>query len=511
MNTDLSVPVFNVLKYFFIVIFVETISRRALHNIYVFLRRFDLYRGNASPLSSSRVDRYNLLAGKRSVTRFGFWFFLVVCFYTVEILFEFSSHAVTRVRTTAERLQVYNASFPTCGAVDVLREFVAPRLTEMALTCVDLTDEEYTVYKPLWIKSENRVAVSARCVKIPDNILSRGGRIYKDRRYSEGSPSWNAVGDLIKAVKASAWNTAGEPDTAFLVLSISNQNILGTLNMAEGGSTIKTGLFSIHISQTFRVCAGSIVGKLGEGVMQVALYSCIERKNNRVFNYLQVSGTAPVFLDASVMDTEPWTVQVVARFGIAIQNFTAGVLSSEEELGFTKPIGLGGMLSLAAGKDSDSINKYAAVYKHCDQIRVAQSMDSVSWQNVKHARTEEMITVSVLEWGLALVICWSLLLWMTSASVLVFADRHGMPKSVDGEVHIALRWAKHEDTELSVQQGHAEETQGASSRPKVGKSFAFPVRNVFLNVVVGKDHDDVVACQLPANSSRDQSKPFKRV
>lgn len=88
------------------------------------------------------------------------------------------------------------------------------------------------------------------------------------------------------------------------------------------------------------------------------------------------------------MDKEPWTVLVVAQFGIAIHNFTAGVLDSEEELGFTYPVGFSGVLSLAAGKDLDSINKYAAIYKHCDQILATQSTDSVSWQNVKNAKAE---------------------------------------------------------------------------------------------------------------------------
>lgn len=183
VDTGLSVPVFDVLKYFIIVIFVETIAREALRNIYAFLRRLDLYKGNASLLFSSRVDRYNLLqlSGKRFVARFGFWFVLVTCFYAVEIIFEFSSHAASRVRTSPERLQEYNTSHPTCGVVDMLRDFVAPRLAEMALASVELTDEEYTVYTPLWIKGKHRVAVSAGCVKIPENSLGRGKRMYKER------------------------------------------------------------------------------------------------------------------------------------------------------------------------------------------------------------------------------------------------------------------------------------------------------------------------------------------
>lgn len=245
--------------------------------------------------------------------------------------------------------------------------------------------------------------------------------------------------------------------------------------------------------------------------MQVALFSCIERKNKSTFNYLQVSGTAPVFKDASVMDEEPWTVLVVAQFGIAIHDFTAGVLDSEEELGFTYPVGFSGVLSLAAGKDLDSINKYAAVYKHCDQILATQSTDSVSWQNVKNAKAERIITISISDWLLALVLCWSVLIWMTSASALVFADRHGMPKAVDGEVYIALRWARQEDTEVNDNQAKVEERQIASSKSKIGKIFTLLVSDVFPNVDEGMDHDDVVACRLPARVSRDRSKPFRQL
>lgn len=259
---------------------------------------------------------------------------------------------------------------------------------------------------------------------------------------------WKGVGNLIKALEANAWNASEVFRSEFLVMSVSNEHILSTRIIPEGGSKIMTGLFLIHVPPVFMFCGGAIVGKIGEGVMQAMLFSFIERNDENVFNYLQLFGAAPVFKAASVVDKEPWTIPVVTQFGIAIQDFAARVLEKEEGPKFTKPTGNSGILSLAPGKDSDSINRHAAVYKHCDKIFVAQATDSMSWRDVENARAEEMITVSVSEWGLALVVCWSLLLRAQSVYFLYSADRRGMPTAVDGEVHIALRWAKCEDTNL---------------------------------------------------------------
>lgn len=77
----------------------------------------------------------------------------------------------------------------------------------MAKSCVDLTENEYTLHKPLWVKEEIGVGETALCVRTPENVLRKGERIYKDRRFTKGTLAWEAVGDLIAALKASSWTS----------------------------------------------------------------------------------------------------------------------------------------------------------------------------------------------------------------------------------------------------------------------------------------------------------------
>lgn len=506
--TGLSVPVFNVLKYFFIVIFIESIARGALNNIRIFLRKFDLYNGRGCLLSKSRIDRYNLLQvrGRRSFVRIFLWTLLVICYYAVEIMFEFSSDAVVQRKAHSERKLVYNPSYSACRPFDVLRSFVARRMSEMALKCVDVTDKEYILYKPLWVKEESGSAQTALCAKIPENVLQKGERIYKDRRFLEGAPSWNAVAELRSAVKEHAWTTNRNTDTALVVISVSSSHLIRSEILVPGNSKYQASIFSVRISsRPSAFCGGFISGAVGEGVTGLWLTACVDNTTAGL-HYLQARGTTTVPLDVERVQNEHWTVDVVAYFSIAVRNFTKGVFNSEGDQGLVQLIAYTGFLSVATERDSASLNKYAAVYKHCNLFKIAQTWNRVQWKVVEHASAEEQIVVSLSEWGLIIVIGWSVMLWTLSRCLLSIANRKGVPNAVYGEINIARRWAA---WETGPKAQCADHSRPSSPKKWIHKMLRFQSTQAYFHVEAGTVYDDIVATRNPIQFSRDTSKPFK--
>lgn len=93
-------------------------------------------------------------------------------------MFEFSSDADPQMTVRSARKLVYNASYGACEPFDVFHGFVAQRVTDMAKSCVDLTENEYTLYKPLWVKEEIGVGETALCVRTPEKVLRKRERIF---------------------------------------------------------------------------------------------------------------------------------------------------------------------------------------------------------------------------------------------------------------------------------------------------------------------------------------------
>lgn len=421
-------------------------------------------------------------------------------------MFEFSSDAVIQRTVHSESKLVYDASYSACRPFDVLRSFVARRMTEMAVTCVDVTEREYILYKLLWIREEFGSTQTALCVKIPENVLQKGERIYTDRRFREGTPSWEAVADLRLAVRKHAWTSDRNSDTALVVISVSSAHLLVSDFLVPGSTKYRSSFLAVRIPSRPRAfCGGFIAGAAGEGVTRLVLTACVDNTTSGL-HYLQAYGTGTVPLDVERAEREAWTVDVVTHFGIAIRNFTKGVFDSTSDDGFLQVLAYTGFLSVAAERDSISLNKYAAVYKHCNSYKIAQTWDKVQRREVEHAKAEEKIVVSLSEWGLIVVICWSLMLWMVARCLLIVADRKGLPKTVDGEINIARRWTT---WELGPKVQCSDLSKNSSEKKWIHKIFRFQSKQEYLNVETGPLCDDIVAGHSPVQVSRDVSKPFK--
>lgn len=86
------------------------------------------------------------------------------------------------------------------------------------------------------------------------------------------------------------------------------------------------GVLIVPIPSRVAFCGGQVAGDVGGGMMFVNIFACVDNTMSG-FHFLQVYGTAPIYLDAALMEKVPWTVDVATFFGIAIRNFTKGILN----------------------------------------------------------------------------------------------------------------------------------------------------------------------------------------
>lgn len=467
----------------------------------------------------SRIDRYNLLRprGKRSPLRSILFALLVTCVYVVEMAFEFSSEGVPEVPTLAQR-PVYNASYSACDAFRWPSTKVAPYMASMAKSCVDLSDNEYTLYRPVWIKTESQViGQTVHCAKVPKNVLRKGERIYKDRRFTEGTPSWDAAVDMVAALKANSSRLNDDGDSSLVIMSISTNNVLfsgptaGAIFQEDPSTTSNSAdrpalvLVRVRSRTSNLFCGGLIHGGVGDKVFKIRMYGCFQESTSGL-HYLQVQGTAPVFVDPDRMESEYWTVNVAVYLGIAIRDFARGVINPSGNISLLNLVTYTRVISATGGKDSDSLNRYAAIYKHCDLLKVAVPKDNIQLQDVEYVLEKQRITVSLAEWGLTLMICWSFTLWIVARILLTIATRKGMPKAVGGEIGISRRWATQEDMKQNI--SSPKQSQGSPYKRWFHCNIFSQSKQTFLNVELGTKYDDIVASRTPTPTIRDMSKPF---
>lgn len=509
--TDLPIPVFNVFKYFFTVAFIETIARGALQNIWVFFRRRDLHFGQPSPLQKSIIDRYNLANVTRNqyYLRAALFLLLIVCFYGVEISFESSTDAVNKVVTFSEKLVVYNATYGACHPPDdnAMGGIIYSRLEDVASNCVQLTSDEYVLYKPVWIKGQHRTAEFPLCVKLPTNVLARGKRIYGDRSYSRGSPSWSAVANFVKTLQANSRVVGDQKGQSYMILNATSTSLVRTFNTVVNGTTFLSGYLYTDYQPNPIICSAEVRGKYGEGVTGLTFTACAEFLPSGN-NFLRVYGTARIPRDASDFGKYRWSMSVSVQYVFAVPNFTTGVFLNSSGADDKRVTAYGGLLSRGWGQDAESLNRYAVVYKHCADFRIAHSSDKSQLQELEIAGVEEKVVGSISLWGFLVVVFWSMSLWTISVCLHSCANHQKYPNNIHGECSIAQLWA---DYEWTAYEQHTERRQGSLHSVPVQTDNVKRRRALcrFLTVKLGKEADDIAASKVAFRVQRDPTKPFK--
>lgn len=510
IDTGLSVSFFNVLKYFVISVFLEAIVRTALNNVDVFFRALDLYHGRPVSFHPSRIDRYSLssISRLRSQRRLFSTFSLALCAYIVEILLEFSSDAKESAYPISRRLELYQPTHGACTTLQLAHNNTIDLITDLAFSCVFLTQQAYTFYNVKWQRLENSPPIPL-CVHTRDNILHKGDRIYKSINYRNGSYEESSVLSLKEALIAHSWQSNGNSSKYTVILPVTSADVMSTsLYSVNGRNYTRANLLS-QVNSTNIKCVGTVFGRHQDGHMTLRLYGCFGNiPHGR--NYIEASGTSLVEADAEFVNSITWSTFVYVDLVEAIHNFTSGVVDAgnmEGVQGFTM------LLAAGIGKDADSVNKYAVVYKHCSDYLVPQYKDAFRTTMYDKADSEQAITFYASTWGLVLLIVWPTLLSSLCLGLHFWRKRKRLPTSIRGEEDIGRRWLARcsekkdpIDAQVTIRRKRGLcEVRGQWLRWLVCSS------RVFLNVKVGQTEDDIIVGLEAVNVKRSVSKGFKKL
>lgn len=509
IDTGISVPLFNVFKYFVISFFLEAIVRASLDNIQNFFGALDLHHGCPVSLHRSRIDRYNMssIVRVRSLPRHLVTLLLACCAYGIEILLEFSSFAQDGRFAISGRLDLYQPTHRACTPLQLENNNTMHLLFDLARSCVTLTEEEYTFYNVTWQRLEGS-APTPLCIHTRNNILRKGDRIYNSIRYSNGSiEEKSLIGFRISLIANSYRPNYNR--TRYAVLRLTNTDVQYTSSHERDGRKFTRAVLLNHVKNTKVRCVSTVFGRHGDGFMSLRVYGCFQDIPGGK-NYFHMAGTSIIEADAEFVSSKPWSTLSNVGYGTAIFNFTKDVVDDDDMesiQAFTM------LLSAASAKETSSVNKYAVVYKHCSDYLVPQHKDTWRSLDFDKADSKAKITVYVTTWALIILVVWPILLSSTSIGFYLWGQTKKLPMTTRGEGDIGRRWLSRsieKNCSLSLQSPAKQKQHSSLIRGKWFKWFKQP-HDVFLNVQVGETEDEIVVGPVALNVDRNVSARFKTV
>lgn len=510
VDTGLSVPLFNVLKYFVISIFLEAIVRTSLDNVDVFLRAFDLYHGRPVLLNRTRVDRYSVssIILLRSLSRQLITIILACCAYSVELLLEFSSTAQENNIPISGRLDLYQPTHHACTAQQLDSDNTMDLVIEMASSCVAISEQRYTIYNVTWQRQESFAPIPL-CVHTRNNILHEGDRLYNLSSYVNGSREEESLASSLRSLKKQSWEPSVNRTGYVTLLSFTNHDVKSSSSfVSEGKNYIRVVLLS-QILDTDIQCVGTVFGRYGDGIMSTRVYGCFAKTLNG-WNYIEAAGTSLVRADAEFVKLKPWNALISVRIGEMIYNFTSSVVDNGNLDGVQA---LAMLLSAGYGKDEESVNKYAVAFKHCSDYLVPQPTDVFRTQNFDKSNSEKKITVLVSKWALGIAIIWPILLVALCAALHLWGKRRKLPTNVYVEGDIGRRWLSRSNKRSSSTPDHFPDKTKQSSSIDLTERYRWfgSSKIVFLNVESGELSDGIVVGSRAVDIERDVFHLFEDV
>lgn len=510
VDSGLSVPVFNVFKYFVISVVLEAIIRTSLDNVKVFFRALELEHGRPVSLNRPRIDRYSLssVLRQRGLPGFIFVFFLACVAYSVEILLEFSSNAEAHLYPVSGRLFLYQPTHRACTPMQLDRNNTIDLVMDVASSCVVLTEDKYTFYNVSWQRQENSYPTPV-CVHTSDNILHEDSRIYKLTSFANGTLEERSLTGSLNTLQKYSWQPNVTRSGYVTILSFSNTDVKSIASYTLDGRNYTRAVMLSHIANTSVQCSGMLFGRHGDGYLSLRVYGCFDEISGGR-NYIEAAGTSLVKADAESLDLQRWDTLVSVRIGNMIYNFTSKVAEVDD---LERIQGLIMLLSSGFGKNSDLINKYAVVHKHCSAYLVPQLTDVVREQPFSKADSEQKITVVISEWALVILAVWPISLSVVSFVFHIRGKRKKLPMDMHGEGNIGQRWlSRSYDVDRLVSNeptSNKKQFLNVVRREWLG---CFAQQNcVFLNVENGETADDIVVGRTALCIERDYSRTFKKI
>lgn len=505
IDTTVSVPLFNVVKHFLIAILMESVVRQTLSSAQEFFRAKELRQGLPVSLSGPRIDRYNL---QGNVYKLSFTTILTLIAYTFELSLEFSSSARTVLSPVSATLPVVHSTHGICNLLQLSQEDSIQRISQIASSCITKSGNKYSMFRLTWQK---KPSPSTICIHTSCNVLQTGELPYESFVYPSGSAAWVSVRNFQHSLAAHSWGSNGDIYKAVIIIHVFHSDVKSIERYNRDNSTFVSASLITQVNNSDIKCVGSISGTHGEGSMFVQYFACF-RPIRFGQNFIELGGTATVRIDASDLGFTRWNVLIASEPGMVVFNFTKDVFNHDE---MEKVGAYAFLLGGAPEKTLDSFNRYAAIYKHCDDFLVPKSEDKIQVETVEKAMTQEKINAFIPIWIVPLVVLWPLTLFGLSTVFRVHGRRMKIANKLQGEGSVGQRWIRrnHRVAMESFDQnfGMDDDKTTNISKLNIFFNYFFPPPIVFLNVVDGEEEDDISVGLEPLDTERNTTHPFKRL
>lgn len=503
LNTNLSVTVFNVVKYILVFFVFDVIAHRTLESITCFFRKISLRHGHPIPLHAPRFAKFRmpLLSVLRCSTAGMFIVMLSLCTYSVELLMEFSSGSIVENVAVPDRVNLTKADRAICSVKDINYRTTADYMTQLADKCIDVNegDGTYTLYKAVW----NTTAVAEVvpiCIRTTSNVLAKGSLIYA-RHVSKKNMS-----ELIHELRANSLGADGNIKQSVIALGITREDIIFNQSYTHQDFTHVTGVFSALVPNTTFTCFGNVYGRAGGGLFMVQMRFCLHGSpyTRADLTFIHMVGSGAIMEDIADLLSKRWEVTIASDHDKVIESFATGVVGSA--LG--SPFAYASFLGSTFNRDTVSREKYAALYRHCEKMHVPDGKGKARIEVFKDARAKSEVHVTIEVWALVLFICWPLLLGLLSTALGMVGKARRVPRDVMGEYAVAGRWLQERRrTEADINCDELS-AAGVSRWLRCLREWH---RAVYLSVKVGEYEDSLTVTANALTVQRELSKQFEEI
>ncbi|PXF46061.1 hypothetical protein BWQ96_04161 [Gracilariopsis chorda] len=489
LNTNLAVPIFNVLKYLFITIAIDGIVRNGLDSFEHFQRRWSLYRGYSVTFQATRIDRYNLLQ-QISKKHFSLSITLVIltlAAYAVEIGLEFATNSRSTRVPIAGKVTRLNYTENICGLDTIIYPGNIERLINLADKCIIFENEMYRLYRPIWITNPE-VPFQPLCEPTPGNLLAESMEVY-DSLEGKGEEAALEIEKLRRIMHDHSYKANAEEGRSFFTLSINSTNVIAkSLHQTSSSDVFLYAVFMKPLGDTSVKCYGNVYGRRGSGMMRLMMFACVNGLNqNSTLAY--ALGTSLVEKDVGEIDKD-WSTVIAVENRRSVYRFARGVIDDRLQ---TNAAAYAAFIADARPQDKIRLNKYAIAYRNCEQLSLP-SRNAESWEEHISASSSRPQNVATVElWALILVLAWVIIVTVSRFLVHSAADRMGMPNRIFGEHQIVCLWLKDKQKER-----RADYDDNSVETYKKG----------YLSVENGELKDSITATKSPRYVDRDRRKKF---
>lgn len=509
LETGLSLPLFNVIKYFILFFAFDILVRISLDYLKAFIRAKCLNEGRSVPLSSSPIDRYGL--SSHAIKKFTLLSLFIavptILTYGLEILLEFSSDSVVKEINVPGELFLVPADQGICELNDISTVDIGERMIDFAHQCITLDEDTgtYKIYKANWEVTDSNVFPS--CVKTNENILINGSSPYDES-------TWITDEVLLEDADVSKLDSGPKSVNAVLLIQVNSSHVFFQRTFFNDQHI--TGGYRAQIPDSEIACFGNIFGRVGEGLIKLENRICI--RGSWPFtddtDLIFFPGTGIVYEDVANISTRDWSAPVVGTDfnGVkGLRKFAKGVTSEKFSSIETYMVFLG----LTNNRDHRSLQRYAILFRECGLVNVPKLGAIPRYERVPNANSAPDVRVAVTKWALCIVIFWPALLLSLKFILWFYMQRHSLPKNVYGEKEIASLWYLDQENDCNPTGTINQESSDSESiidiEDNSRKVFNWGGRGtqLYLSVDDSNHLDKILVTTSPKEIRRDKSKNFR--